>query len=84
MTLYQFPEQSDFQETSNSSSFITSAMGILLSTILYLNTSVIFYKCPPSPSYDYDVYEQFLYQEDTFVILSTPNANIITIEETDY
>jgi hypothetical protein len=28
--------------------------------------------------------DQFLYEEDPFVVLSDPDAKIITIEESDY
>ena len=55
-------------------------MGNLLSVPMYITTSVICYKCPPTP--DYDDYDEFLYQ-DPYVVYST-DAPIITIEEADY
>jgi hypothetical protein len=59
-------------------------MGNLLSILLRINTTVIVYKCPPSPSFDFYMTDQFLYEEEPFVILSDPDAEIITIEESDY
>ena len=59
-------------------------MGKLLSILLRINTTVIVYKCPPSPSFDLYETDQFLYEEKPFVILSDPDAKIITIEESDY
>ena len=54
-------------------------MGNLLSIPMYITTSVVCYKCPPTPDSDYD---DFLYQEP-YIVYST-DATIITIEETDY
>jgi hypothetical protein len=59
-------------------------MGNLLSIPLCISTKVIVYKCPPSPDFDFPFSDQFLYEEDPFVILSTPDAKIITIEESDF
>ena len=44
----------------------------------------MFYKCPPDLDFDFSLSDQFLLEEDNFVILSTPDAKIITIEESDY
>ena len=54
-------------------------MGNLLSIPMYITTSVVCYKCPPTTDSDYD---DFLYQEP-YIVYST-DATIITIEETDY
>jgi hypothetical protein len=59
-------------------------MGNLLSILWYIPTAVIFYKCPPTPDFDFPFSDQFLYAEDPFVFLSTPDAKIITIEESDF
>ena len=56
-------------------------MGNLLSILLCISTTVLFYKCPPTQDYDFMNPDNFLYQEDPFVFLSTADANIITIEE---
>ena len=58
-------------------------MGLLLSILLlyYVPPAVVFYKCPPLDS---DTSDLFLFEEDPFVFYSTPNAVIITIEESDY
>ena len=61
-----------------------SAMGNLLSMFRYRNTLVVFYKCPPQQDLDDKFPNQFLYAEDPFVFLSSPGAEIITIEESDY
>jgi hypothetical protein len=37
-----------------------------------------------SPSFDFYETDQFLYEEEPFIILSDPHAEIITIEESDY
>ena len=59
-------------------------MGKLLSIFLHPKTNVIVYKCPSSPSFDFYETDQFLYEEEPFIILSDPYAEIITIEESDY
>ena len=59
-------------------------MGKLLSIFLRIKTNVIVYKCPSSPSFDFYETDQFLYEEEPFIILSDPYAEIITIEESDY
>ena len=68
-------------------------MGLSISTLLFtqlmyqpsvkFNNVVQFYKCP-LPILDVDISDQFLFEEDNFVILSTPNATIVTIEESDF
>ena len=80
-------EKSDFQtliQLRHQSSIIT-LMGNLISTILFTppHHVVQFYKCPLL-DFEFDMSDQFLLEEDNFVILSTPNAIIITIEESDY
>ena len=59
-------------------------MGKLLSIFLHPKTNVIVYKCPSSPDFDFYETDQFLYEEEPFVILSDPDAEIITIKESDY
>jgi hypothetical protein len=59
-------------------------MGKLLSIFLHPKTNVIVYKCPSSPDFDFYETDQFLYEEEQFIILSDPYAEIITIEESDY
>ena len=65
-------------------------MGNLLSILMYISTNVktsnkvVFYKCPPSPDFCPTFIDQFLYEEDPFVFLSTPDAKIVTIEESDF
>ena len=47
------------------------------------NNVVQSYKCP-LPTLDVDISDQFMSEEDNFVILSTPNEPIVTIEESDF
>ena len=57
-------------------------MGLMISILLWWAIPVIItYKCLPLDS---DTSDPFLYEEDPFVVLSTPNAVIYTIEESDY
>ena len=80
-------EKSDFQiliQLRHQSS-ITTIMGFSISTLLLKPSYnvVQFYKCP-LPILDVDMSDQFLFEEDNFVILSTPNAMIVTIEGSDF
>ena len=82
-----FPVKSDFQTLIQLQlrSAIITIMGNLISTLLFKPTAVVmFYKCPPDLDFDFSVSDQFLLEEDNFVILSTPEAKTITIEESDY
>ena len=49
------------------------------------NNVVQSYKCHRVGSpLDVDISDHFMSEEDHFVILSTPNATIVTIEESDF
>ena len=48
---------------------------------MYITTSVVCYKCPPTTDSDL-MDDDFLYQEPYIVYSS--DATIVTIEETDY